>query len=277
MNQKRILIKLGGASLQDDSVLSKVASCIDQYRGLGYQVILVHGGGPAINQELARRNIEWSFVKGQRVTTPEMMDVIEMVLSGSINPKIVKFLNARGLSSFGFSGVDGPTLLCSRASQELGMVGVVEQVNSRWIEDLLLQQSSPIPVIAPLGTNTMGESFNVNADWAASRLASALKVQQMIFLTDQKGILDQRKMQIKDISQLQLEDLVETETVTGGMYTKVLTILHALENGVQSVRVLNANDCLEALVNDRIGTWCLNERTFQKIQQKAKAETYAAV
>jgi acetylglutamate kinase len=200
-----------------------------------------------------------------------------MVLSGSINPKIVKFLNARGLFSFGFSGVDGPTLLCSRASSELGMVGVVEQVNSRWIEDLLSQQSAPIPVIAPLGTNTMGESFNVNADWAAARLASALKVQQMIFLTDQKGIFDQRKIQIKDISQLQLEELIDTEAVSGGMYTKALTILHALENGIQSVRVLNANDCLEALVNDRIGTWCLNERTYQKIQQKAKVETYAAV
>jgi acetylglutamate kinase len=277
MNHKRILIKLGGASLQDESILSKVAACIEQYRSLGYQVVLVHGGGPAINQELSRRNIDWSFVKGQRVTTPEMMDVIEMVLSGSINPKIVKFLNARGLFSFGFSGVDGPTLLCSRASSELGMVGVVEQVNSRWIEDLLSQQSAPIPVIAPLGTNTMGESFNVNADWAAARLASALKVQQMIFLTDQKGIFDQRKIQIKDISQLQLEELIDTEAVSGGMYTKALTILHALENGIQSVRVLNANDCLEALVNDRIGTWCLNERTYQKIQQKAKVETYAAV
>jgi len=275
-NQKRILIKLGGASLQDNSVLVKLANCLTQYRTLGYQVLLVHGGGPAINAELTRRNIKWDFVRGQRITTPEMMDVIEMVLSGSINPKIVKFLNARGLFSLGFSGVDGPTLICSQASPELGMVGLVEQVNSRWLEDLLSQASAPIPVISPLGTNVKGESFNVNADWAASRIASALKVDQMIFLTDQKGILDARKMPIKDISQLGLEQLVEDEVVTGGMYTKTLTILHALESGVQSVRVMSAQDCVDALYNDRIGTWCLNERTFQKIQQKvAKVENYA--
>ena len=139
---------------------------------------------------------------------------------------------------------------------------------------------SPIPVIAPLGTNTMGESFNVNADWAASRLASALKVQQMIFLTDQTGILDARKMPIKDISQGQLEQLVEDEVVTGGMYTKSLTILHALEHGVQSIRVMSAADCVDALYNDRIGTWCLNERIYQKIGKKPAAEKapdYASV
>ncbi len=268
MSTKRILIKLGGASLGDANVLTKLANCLEQYRNLGYQVILVHGGGPAINAELTRRNMTWNFVKGQRVTTPEMMEVIEMVLSGSINPQIVKYLNSRGLFSLGFSGVDGPTLLCSQASPELGLVGVVDQVNSRWIEDLLSMPHSPIPVIAPLGTNAMGESFNVNADWAASRLASALKVQQMIFLTDQKGILDARKMPIKDISQAQLEQLVHEEVVTGGMYTKALTILHALEHGVQSVRVMSASDCVDALYNDRLGTWCLNERIFQKIDQK---------
>ena len=280
MTNKRILIKLGGASLGDAKVLTKLANCLEQYRSLGYQVILVHGGGPAINAELTRRNITWNFVKGQRVTTPEMMDVIEMVLSGHINPKIVKYLNSRGLFSLGFSGVDGPTLICSQASPELGMVGVVDQVNSRWIEDLLSIPHSPIPVIAPLGTNTMGESFNVNADWAASRLASALKVQQMIFLTDQTGILDARKMPIKDISQGQLEQLVEDEVVTGGMYTKSLTILHALEHGVQSIRVMSAADCVDALYNDRIGTWCLNERIYQKIGKKPAAEKapdYASV
>lgn len=275
MNHKRILIKLGGASLGDPDVLHKLANCIEQYRHLGYQVILVHGGGPAINAELTRRNITWNFVQGQRVTTPEMMDVIEMVLSGHINPKIVKYLNSRGLYSFGFSGVDGPTLICSQASEDLGMVGVVNQVNSRWIEDILSMPSSPIPVIAPLGTNAKGESFNVNADWAAARLAGALKVQQVVFLTDQKGILDAKKMPIKDISQGQLERLIDDEVVTGGMYTKTLTILHALENGVQSVRVMHAADCVDALYNDRIGTWCLNERTFQKIQSKAFVQKVA--
>lgn len=284
MNTKRILIKLGGASLGDTTgsdigILTKLANCIEQYRSLGHQVILVHGGGPAINAELTRRNITWNFEKGQRVTTPEMMEVIEMVLSGQINPRIVKFLNSRGLFSLGFSGVDGPTLICSQAQPELGMVGIVEQVNSRWIEDLLSLNHSPIPVIAPLGTNALGESFNINADWAASKLASALKVQQMIFLTDQTGILDARKMPIRDISELQLEQLVEDEVVTGGMYAKSLTILHALSHGVQSVRVLHAKDCVDAIYNDRIGTWCLNERSYQKIQPKVleKVASYASL
>ena len=197
-----------------------------------------------------------------------MMQVIEMVLSGQVNPKIVKFLNSQGLFSLGFSGVDGPTLLCSQASPDLGFVGVVDQVNSRWIEDLLALPHGPIPVIAPLGTNMAGESFNINADWAAAKIASALKVQQLIFLTDQSGILDQRKMPIRDISESQLDQLVSDEVVTGGMYTKSLTILHALSHGVQSVRVLHAKDCVDAIFNDRVGTWCLNERSYQKIQPK---------
>lgn len=257
MNNGRILIKLGGASLQDESVLSVVTEALKQYRKFGYQVILVHGGGPAINAELTRRGIEWSFVRGQRVTTPEMMDVIEMVLSGSINRKLVKHLCANGLPSVGFSGVDGQTLLCTQASIELGLVGNVEKVQAQWIESLLALPKAPFLVMAPLGTGTHGESYNINADWAASKMAAALNIKHLIFLTDQKGILNSQGQLISELSQENLQDLLDREVVTGGMFTKTQTILHALSNGVHAVRVMNAKDSLNGLWSDTVGTWCL--------------------
>jgi acetylglutamate kinase len=276
MSSNRILIKLGGASLQDETVLEVVTEALRQYRRFGYQVILVHGGGPAINAELTRRGIEWNFIQGQRVTTPEMMDVIEMVLSGSINRKLVKHLSSNNLPALGFSGVDGQTLLCSQTSQELGLVGTVEKVQAQWIEGLLSLPGAPIPVMAPLGTGSNGESFNINADWAASRLASALKIKHLIFLTDQTGILDTQGNLIKELSQANVQGLIDDEVVTGGMYTKTLTILHALKNGVSSVRVMNGKDCLKGLWSDLVGTWCLPETlSFETHQQQQKDPGYA--
>src|SRR5690348_7067490 len=130
----RVLIKLGGASLQDPTVISDVVHTIHQYRRFGYEVILVHGGGPAINEELTRRQITWSFIDGQRVTTPEMIETIEMVLCGQVNRKLVRALNASGIPALGFSGVDGNTLFCTQASPKLGQVGCIQEVRTQMIE-----------------------------------------------------------------------------------------------------------------------------------------------
>jgi acetylglutamate kinase len=256
MNSSRVLIKLGGAALQDESVLHTVTEAILEYRHYGYQVILVHGGGPAINAELTRRGIQWSFVNGQRVTTPDMMEVIEGVLCGNINRKLIRHLAAHGLPTVGFSGADSNTLLCRQASEELGQVGTIIEVAAKWIDGLLALPNAPIPVIAPIGIGENGEAFNINADWAACHLAAALKAEYLIFLTDQNGILDAKKKPISRIDPMTLRSLIETSVVTGGMLTKTNSILHALDHGVKGVRVMSGKDAVLGLWSNYIGTWC---------------------
>lgn len=256
----KILIKVGGASLQDQTVIGEISQVVNQYRKFGYQVVLVHGGGPAINQELIRKGISWTFVDGQRVTTLEMMDTIEMVLNGLVNGKIVRGLNSIGVPAVGLSGGDGQTLLCTQAAEELGMVGLIQSVNTHLIEGIMnigkRHLSKPVPVVAPLGVGIDGQAFNINADWSASRLAQALNVKQLIFFTDQAGILDANKNPIHEIRQYELEKLIQDKVVTGGMLTKVLTILDALKGGVPVVRVMNSKQALQGLWTDEVGTLC---------------------
>lgn len=260
MKASRVLIKLGGASLEDQSVFEEIAKALKQYLKYDYQVALVHGGGPAINAELVRRGIKWEFVGGQRVTTPEMMDVIEMVLSGSVNRKLVRHFNSRGLPAMGISGVDRGTLLCRPAAPELGLVGLVEKVEAKWLEDFVRPGQTTIPVIAPLGGGISGETYNVNADMAASALAGALGAQYLIFLTDQNGILDRDGRPLRFASAADLRRCLEDGTVTGGMATKVRAILQALDSGVSAVRVLHAKSAVDGLWSNDVGTWCASEK-----------------
>ncbi|MGZ5279124.1 MAG: acetylglutamate kinase, partial [Pseudobdellovibrionaceae bacterium] len=242
MKSSRVLIKLGGASLQDETVLMTLSEALKQFRKYGYQVILVHGGGPAINAELTRRGIQWNFIQGQRVTTPEMMGVIEDVLGVEVNGKLVRHLEAEGIPAMGLSGADKKTLLCQAASTELGQVGAIQEVMTSWVESIFASSGNPIPVIAPIGVGLDGEAYNINADWAASYLATALNAEYLIFLTDQSGILDLQKQLIDRLSEDQLESLVSEEVVTGGMLTKTRALLYALKNGVKAVRVMNTKD-----------------------------------
>jgi acetylglutamate kinase len=259
----KILVKVGGASLQEEAVIAVIAEAIQEYRKYGHQVVLVHGGGPAINQELVRKGISWTFVDGQRVTTTEMMDTIEMVLNGLVNGKIVRALNTIGVPAVGLSGGDGQTLLCTQAAKELGLVGLIQKVKTNLIEGIMdigkRTLDKPVPVVAPLGVSAEGQAFNINADWSASRLAQALSVKQLIFFTDQAGILDSKGQVIKELRQQSLQKLVDDRVVTGGMLTKVLTILDALRGGVDIVRVLNSKDALKGLWTDEVGTFCYRE------------------
>lgn len=274
-----ILIKVGGASLQDETVITQVAEAVKQYRKYGYQVVLVHGGGPAINAELVRKGISWTFVDGQRVTTLEMMDTIEMVLNGLVNGKIVRALNAIGVPAVGLSGGDGQTLLCTQAAKELGLVGLIQEVKTNLVEGILAigkrALDKPVPVVAPLGVSAEGQAFNINADWSASRLAQALKVKQLIFFTDQTGILDRNGNPISEIRAGDLQKLVDDRVVTGGMLTKVLTILDALQGGVDIVRVLNSKDAVRGLWTDQVGTFCYREN-FERWTQEMELK-YASV
>ncbi len=254
MKTKRVVIKLGGSSLQDATTLRKVIETIRGYRKYDYSVILVHGGGPSINAELTKRGITWNFINGQRQTTEEMISVIEEVLVDRINRQLVEDLNQSRIPAVGFSGAESETLFCEQSNAELGLVGRITNVNTVWIERLLAATGSVVPVIAPIGIGQNKEKYNINADWAASKLASALKAEKLIFLTDQQGILGTNGELITCASHSELGELVESKVVSGGMYTKVLTAIEALSAGVPQVRVMSGKESENGLWSDYIGT-----------------------
>lgn len=270
-----ILIKLGGAALQDENLVKDLCEDLSLIRSVGVKLVLVHGGGPAINEELTLRGITWEFFEGQRITTPEMMDVIEMTLCGKMNRKIVRSLNRFGVPAVGVSGTDASTLICKKQNEKLGQVGKIIEVNAKVISSLL--ESGSIPVIAPIGVGKKGEAYNINADWAATRIAQALQLDKLLFLTDQDGILDTQKNLIPEVDAGELENLMETGVVTGGMLQKVRTILHGLKNGVTDIHILNAKDAhgliKELFTDTGVGTVCRLRAKRKHIPQSSLSQS----
>ena len=262
-----VVIKLGGSSLGFAETVSQLATLVKGYQKRRYRVVVVHGGGPAINQELTRRNIKWQFINGQRQTTPEMMDVIDDVLAVQVNGTLVQNLISAGVSAMGLSGAASEILLCSQATEELMRVGKIENVNTRGIVEILNQFGGKVPVIAPIGFgagNVSGnEKYNINADWAASQIAVALEAKSLIFLTDQNGILDQDKKLLTRADAQMIDLMIADGTISGGMFTKVKAMMAAINAGVKQVRVLNASIAGAAL-DEAVGT------TLSKVQM-AKA------
>ena len=252
--KKIIVLKLGGSSLQNPGTQQELTSLVRGYRAQGFDVVVVHGGGPAINQELTARGIEWKFINGQRQTTLEMIDVIEDVLAVQINSHLVATLIAADIPAVGLSGAQGQTLLCSQASEELMQVGKIEAVNTALIETALTLDGAPTPVIAPLGVDAAGAKYNINADWAAAKIAMALKAEKLVFLTDQNGILDQNSQLVQHATPRLINKMISDGVISGGMYTKVMTMMTALTEGVGQVRVLNANVASQLLQNEQLGT-----------------------
>lgn len=249
---RRRLIKLGGAALSDGGSHAResLANLIRYFHKKGDQVIVVHGGGPSINEELRRRGIQWSFVRGQRVTSPEMMETIESTLCGQVNRQLVRGLCAQEIQAFGLAGTDNGSLKCSQLSQELGQVGKIEKVNLDWLLKWLDSSVELVPVIAPVGIGEQGECFNINADWSAAHIASSLKAQEIVFLTDQNGILDEDGSVISSVTVAGLKNMIEARVVSGGMLTKTESIIHALTHGVKTARVMKAR-------SEGNGTHCL--------------------
>ncbi|MEK7355913.1 MAG: acetylglutamate kinase [Bdellovibrionota bacterium] len=257
---QRVLLKLGGATLQDPDVITRVARDVTAATEAGASIAIVHGGGPAINEELTRRGITWNFFEGQRITTPEMMDVIETVLCGHVNRKIVRALNTSHVEALGFSGVDGRTLQCRLSDERMGLVGVVTKVDTS-IFTSWMTEPKRVGVMAPVGWGGEGRALNVNADWAAAQVACSMKVNRLVYLTDQDGILDQDKTLIPRATASALERLIETGVVAGGMLAKVRTILFALDHGVEGVQIANARKpqaLLDVLTGKEIGTLCVS-------------------
>src|SRR5262249_33161947 len=157
----------------------------------------------------------------------------------------VRYFGAAGLPVMGLSGADNRTLLCTQASPELGQVGSIQEVNAGWIEDILAMPNAPIPLIAPVGVGAGGEGYNTNADWSAAYLAGASKVEQLLFITDQVGIMDEEGEIIATVDATGLQNMIDCKTVTGGMLAKVRAVLFALKSGIASVSIVNAVNAVE--------------------------------
>lgn len=263
-----IVVKLGGSSLQNPETLLQLAELVRGFQKRAYRLVLVHGGGPAINAELIRKNIKWQFINGQRQTTPEMMLVIDDVLAKYVNGALVNQLKKAGIAAMGFSGADDKILFCSRANEELICVGKVESVQTSGLKEVLSQFGARVPVIAPIGFGENGEKYNINADWAACQIAIALNAKKLIFLTDQTGILDQNKQLVPKANSLEIKRMIADGTINGGMLTKVRSMMTALNAGVKYVSVLHASAASQALKANPVGT-LLKEINKEVIYERA--------
>lgn len=261
---RTVLIKLGGSILDCPERMKTLCEDLKCLRAAGIALVIVHGGSKAIEQALNAYQLTWEFYQGQRVTTPEMMTVIEMVLSGQVNKQLVRQLNQLDVKAMGFSGVDNRLLLCEQASEQLGLVGAIKQVNTQWIQSFLEDQlahphGGMIPVISPVGVDAQGQSLNVNADWAASEIATALGVDKLVYLTDQEGIYHGDKL-LSECSSSKLNSLIDANIVQGGMLTKVKTILDAINQGIQQIHILGAKRdhvLIDEIFTDAgVGTLC---------------------
>ncbi|MEO0912546.1 MAG: acetylglutamate kinase [Pseudomonadota bacterium] len=236
-----VVIKFGGNAMGDDAAMERFARDIVLMEQCRLRPILVHGGGPMINEMLQRLDIPTEFRGGRRVTTPEVMEVAEMVLSGSVNKRIVQAINAQGGKAIGLSGKDANLMICERQpgpdGEDIGLVGNPTKINSTVLRSFL--ESGFIPVIAPLGTGQSGETYNINGDTAAGAIAAAMNADRLLLLTDVPGVKDKDGDVITQLTADHVRDLTADGTIAGGMIPKTETALTALEGGTRGVVILD--------------------------------------
>ena len=269
---KTVLIKLGGSILQDENLIKALCRDLSLLKATGMKIIIVHGGGKAINAALSQYQVESTFLEGLRVTSDTAMSVIEMVLSGQINTLLVRKLNALGVKAVGLSGADNNMLLCDYHSDRHGYVGKIQHINASLIQQLLASKEGYIPIISSIGVDAQGNALNINADCVASDLAVHLHVEKLIYLTDQVGINDDNGNLISSLSYQALTQLIKQGTVKDGMLTKANTILNAMKAGLDHIHILSGkvpHALLTELFTEKgIGTVCQNRLplTPSKIQ-----------
>ena len=232
--KKRVLIKCGGSVLEELS--PDFFSSVHELRKQGYGIVIVHGGGPDINQMLKTLNIEPEYVDGLRKTDEKTLAVVEMVLSGQTNRKLVKMLAEHDLPAIGLNGSDAHLLQGDFVDKDrLGYVGEIKNVNKELLEDLL--EKNLIPVITPIAITEDGTKLNVNADYAATAVANALQVDHCLFVTDVDGIIINGKVR-NAIPLGEVNDYLETGEIYGGMIPKVTSAIKAIRKGIDSVRIV---------------------------------------
>lgn len=246
-----IVIKLGGHAMGSDEAMASFARDVVLMRQVGVNPVIVHGGGPAIDAMLQRLQIRSEFVNGKRVTDARTVEVVEMVLSGLINKKVMQALNAEGGRAVGISGKDGGLMVCRPTHPDLGLVGTPETVNTRVLDALTAAEM--IPVIAPLGIGRDGATMNVNGDTAAGAIAGALQARRLLLLTDVPGVKDADGQVVTELTASQIRQMIDVGTISGGMIPKTETALEALARGVRAAVILDgrvANACLLELFTD---------------------------
>lgn len=246
-----VVIKLGGHAMGSDEAMASFARDVVLMQQVGANPVIVHGGGPMINAMLERLKIQSEFMNGKRVTDAATMEVVEMVLSGLVNKRIVQAIGAQGGRAVGLSGKDAQLVTCTQTNPELGFVGTPSVVDASILEDLF--SSNIIPVIAPLGAGENGETFNINGDTAAGAIAGALKADRLLLLTDVAGVKNADGEVLTEMTAAQIRELTADGTIVGGMIPKTETALDAINEGVRAVVILDGrarNACLLELFTD---------------------------
>lgn len=263
---KRVVIKYGGAAMKDCSLKQKVMQDIVLMKYVGMHPIVVHGGGPEINAMLKRLDIESSFIDGLRVTDQETMEIVEMVLGGKVNKEIVSGINASGGKAIGISGKDGELIEAQALdpSGQMGFVGEVKNINPQIIETMI--ENGYIPVIAPIGIDDQGQSYNINADLVAAAIAVSMKADKLVLLTDVPGLLRDHRDSESLISVLKISevaDYITNGTIAGGMIPKVHCCEEAVAGGVGRTHIIDGrvphSILLEIFTDEGVGTMVINE------------------
>ncbi|MCK9288048.1 MAG: acetylglutamate kinase [Sphaerochaetaceae bacterium] len=257
-----IVVKYGGSAMTDESMKKSVIQDIAMLKRIGLRPVVVHGGGPSITEMLDRLNKKSSFVDGLRITDAETAGIAEMVLSGTIGKELVQCLQSQGINAVGINGKDGDTLIAHKLlsdGKDLGFVGEIEEVNTMLLETLM--GNDFIPVVSPVGTDSEGNTYNINADYAASAIAGALHAEKLVFLTDVEGILRDKNDPGSIIRQLSLGEahaFIADGTIRGGMIPKTQCCIDGIKKGVQNVHILDGRIphslLLEIFTNEGIGT-----------------------
>ena len=220
-----------------DEAMDTFARDVVLMQQVGVNPVIVHGGGPMINQMLDKLDIKSEFVNGKRITDEATMEVVEMVLSGRVNKRIVQAINAQGGKAVGLSGKDAGMITCDPASPDLGLVGDPTEINIDFLHTLF--NDDAIPVIAPLGAGRNGETYNINGDTAAGAIAAALKADRLLLLTDIDGVRDAEGHVVTELTPGQIRQMTADGVIAGGMIPKTETALAAIAGGVRAVVILD--------------------------------------
>ncbi|MDK2800821.1 MAG: acetylglutamate kinase [Clostridiales bacterium] len=262
---KTVVIKYGGNAMINDNLKNSVMEDITLLKYIGVNPIIVHGGGPDITKALKNYNIESKFINGLRVTDTQTIEVAQMVLVGKTNKEIVSMLNCKGGKAIGLCGIDGNLIECEQyktivdgVETDIGYVGKITNINAKLLE--LVAKDEYIPVVAPIGVGKDGQSYNINADTVAGAIASALKAEKLMLLTDVEGVKyssDSDEI-IWEISTKEIYELINKGVISGGMIPKVLGCIEALNAGVNRVHIIDGRipHCilLEIFTDTGIGT-----------------------
>ncbi|MEA5030628.1 MAG: acetylglutamate kinase [Sphaerochaeta sp.] len=257
-----VVVKYGGSAMVDEETKTSVIQDIAMMKRIGMRPVVVHGGGNSITSLLDRLGKKTTFVDGLRITDAETAQIAEMVLSGSISKELVQCLQGQGINAVGINGKDGDTLIARKKlsdGKDLGFVGEVVRVNTTLLDSLMANDF--IPVVAPVGTDFEGNTYNINADYAASAIAGALHAQKLVFLTDVEGILrdkDDPSTILRQLTLTEAENYIADGTISGGMIPKAHCCMDGIRQGVQSVHILDGRIphslLLEIFTNEGIGT-----------------------